>query len=389
MTLAGARIALSADESIQTDICVGGTRIRYLHSDSHRAPVLDLAGFLILPGFINAHDHLEFNLFPRLGRGLYANATEWAYDIYQPREAPIRQHLRVPKTVRLFWGAIKNLLSGVTTVSHHNPYQPGVFERRFPVRVVKRFGWAHSLQFSSDAKQRFYETPADVPFIIHAGEGRDTQAREEIFQLEKYGMLGPSTVIVHGVALEPGNLRLLSQRKASLIWCPTSNYFTIGQSLAPEVLQSSIPIALGTDSALTAQGDFLDELCVASRHVHLSRLYEMVTRQAARILRLNSGEGSVREGGLADLIVVADKQQTPAEALLDLLPELVIVNGRIKLLSWQMADRLHLRGVPNFEAIEVEGRGLYLIACPVSSLAARTRKHLGNDFRLAGKKLVC
>lgn len=389
MTLVGGRVALSAGESIQTNIGIGGSRIRRLDPKLSCAPLLDLTGFLILPGLINAHDHLEFNLFPRLGRGPYPNATEWAHDIYRPSESPIRPHLLVPKTIRLFWGAIKNLLSGVTTVSHHNPYRRDIFERRFPVHVVKRFGWAHSLRFSSDAEERFRKTPAGVPFIIHAGEGRDAQARDEILQLQTHGMLAPSTVIVHGVALKSDDLSLLAQRGVSLIWCPTSNYFTLGQTLAPEVLRSGIPVALGTDSALTAQGDLLNELCAARRHVHLFRLYEMVTSQAARILRLDSGEGSIREGGLADLLVVADKRQTPAEALLDLRPEMVILRGRIKLLSSRMADWLCLRKLPNFQAIEVEGRGRYLIACRVAALAARTRKHLGNDFRLAGKKLVC
>jgi hypothetical protein len=98
-----------------------------------------------MPGLINAHDHLEFNLFPQLGRGTYPNAAAWARDIYHPGRSPIREQLRVPKPVRLWWGALKNLLSGVTTVCHHNPYEREVFGVDFPVRVVRRFSWAHSL----------------------------------------------------------------------------------------------------------------------------------------------------------------------------------------------------------------------------------------------------
>jgi hypothetical protein len=57
------------------------------------------------------------------GRGPYANASSWAADIYHPDKSPVKEHLLVPKAVRLVWGGIKNLLSGVTTVAHHNPYE--------------------------------------------------------------------------------------------------------------------------------------------------------------------------------------------------------------------------------------------------------------------------
>jgi cytosine/adenosine deaminase-related metal-dependent hydrolase len=388
MTLAGARIAVNASDSIHGNVWIQGRCIRDLHSKQARPPVLDLTGFLILPGLINAHDHLEFNLFPRLGRGPYPNATEWAKEVYQPHKAPLKQHLQVPKTVRLLWGGIKNLLSGVTTVSHHNPYQPGVFNRRFPVRVVKRFGWAHSLRFSLDAEERFRKTPRDAPFIIHAGEGRDAYARNEIVQLDQFGMLTATTAIVHGVAFEPEDFHLIAQRGSSLIWCPTSNYFTLGRTLSPDVFTSGIPIALGTDSALTAKGDLVDEIGATRQHVSLSCVYEMVTKQAARVLRLTSGEGAIQESGVADLLAVADKQQTPAEALFNLCAELVIANGRVKLFSPRIADRLNLWGAPSFEAIEVEGRGPCFIATDVAALIEVAKRELGEGFRLAGKKVA-
>ncbi len=66
---------------------------------------LDLTGVQILPGLINAHDHLlHFALFPRLGSGPYANATEWARDIYHPDRDPVRKHFLVPKHFRSIWG---------------------------------------------------------------------------------------------------------------------------------------------------------------------------------------------------------------------------------------------------------------------------------------------
>ena len=154
--LRNARVTLGAAEALPLDIEVANGRIKALlppgnEPGSGDTEIIDLDGCLILPGLINAHDHLEFSLFPKLGAGPYPNAKAWAEDVYRPAEAPIADHLLVPKRERLGWGAIKNLLGGVTTVCHHNPYEE-VFEHDFPVRVVKRFGWAHSLAFGGDVR---------------------------------------------------------------------------------------------------------------------------------------------------------------------------------------------------------------------------------------------
>ncbi len=44
--------------------------------------VVDLDGSFVLPGLVNAHDHLELNHFGRLKcRDRYANASEWIADL--------------------------------------------------------------------------------------------------------------------------------------------------------------------------------------------------------------------------------------------------------------------------------------------------------------------
>ena len=85
--------------------------------------VLDLGGDRLLPGLINAHDHLQLNHFPALEYpALYGNATQWIEDF----NARLRYYLAVgssaavPRAQRLLGGGLK-ILSGVTTVAAPRP----------------------------------------------------------------------------------------------------------------------------------------------------------------------------------------------------------------------------------------------------------------------------
>ncbi|HEX4773738.1 MAG TPA: amidohydrolase family protein [Bryobacteraceae bacterium] len=376
MLIRGARIALSASEAVRKDLWVYGGRVSFLRVPEAEGENLDLEGCMVVPGLINAHDHLELNLLPRLGRGRYKNASEWARDIYHPEEAPIKQHLAVPKPTRLLWGGIKNLLCGVTTVAHHNELDASLFESSFPVRVVRRFGWAHSLAFSDDWKERFRMTPADWPFVMHAAEGTDQSARSELKTLAEAHALNDRTVLVHGVGIRGVDVPIISDAKCSIIWCPTSNAFTLRRSLNTSVLHSGIPIALGSDSAMTAEGDLIDEMQAAHRFVSAKRIYEMVTVVAAKIFRLPHGFGRICEDGPADLLVMKDMGQTPAKTLLNGIPELVMVRGEVKM----------ARG--SEQTIEVEGRGCCWLGLDVARLARETKRHLGPELLLAGKRIA-
>lgn len=387
MKLAGARVALGATSTERIDLEIQRGRIQPWGSSTGPGPELDLNGYLILPGLINCHDHLEFNLFPRLGRGPYPNAAAWAQDIYHPNYSPLKEHLAVPKAVRLAWGGLKNLLSGVTTVAHHNPYEAAVFENGFPVSVVKRFGWAHSLHFSRDLVSRCRAVSKRWPFLIHAAEGTDADAAIEVQDLERAGVLGSRTVLIHGVGIDCASLEILRRRRSSLVWCPSSNLFMLSQTLLPEVLRSGLPICMGTDSALTGQADLACELQVARKTGGLTAadIYPMVTTQAARVLCLKRGEGEIRAGGIADLLAVPDSGQNPAEALQEFYPALVILGGKIQLVSTNLAARIDPMLTRHFHKIELEGRGAWLVNVNVSRLRAATEAVLGTNFRLAGR----
>ncbi len=384
--LVGARLARGAEKSKQLDIEVRGGKIVSIGPNlkiATGARRLDLQGCLILPGLINAHDHLEFNLFPRMGHGPYRNAGEWGRDIYRPDRPPILNHLRISLATRLCFGAIKNLLSGVTTVCHHNPYHSS-FSKNFLVHVPKSLGWAHSLEFSPDLTERFRETPSDWPFVVHLGEAIDGVGHLEIGRLERLGALTSRTVLVHAVALGRRGLRIVREKGASIVWCPSSNVFILGRTLQRDVLNSGIPVALGTDSALSGTGDLLEEIRFAHRVSGISawRLYDMVTCGAALVMRLHRGEGTLAEGGVADLLVVKDSGLTPASTLFQLSAremEMVVVGGRVKLASPQRLDSLPPRVRASFHSVLVgEKQQLVFIAIDVPRIFREVKPILGS-----------
>jgi cytosine/adenosine deaminase-related metal-dependent hydrolase len=353
---------------------------------------IDLSGFLLLPGLVNAHDHLDFSLFPNLGNGPYGNYIEWGEDIHERFPDLIARHRAVPKSTRLWWGGIRNLLCGVTTVSHHNPLRPIMTTKGFPVRVVQKYGWGHSLALGGDLRRARAATPEGQPFIVHACEGVDELAREELRGLDRLGLLDSSTVLVHGLAIDDEGAALMRERGASLIICPSSNKLLFGKVPDMSVLSRVGKIALGSDSPLTAEGDLLDEVRFAVRFtgISASRAYQMVTTIPAAILGLGDGEGSIKESGVADLIAVRDTGRNPADTLQSLSHsdiELVMLGGRVQLASEAVLDRLPVTERRELEPLSAGGSMRWLRA-PVDTLLREVEEIFGRgEVLLDGRRL--
>jgi cytosine/adenosine deaminase-related metal-dependent hydrolase len=348
ISFVNARVALP--DGLVSSIRFGS---RVLDLDAPPRPndlVVDLDGAFVMPGLINAHDHLELNHYGRLKkRDRYENARDWIADLRPAIQSDpaIRQNSAHPLSARLFVGALKNILAGVTTVAHHNPRYREI-GRRFPVRVIKRYGWAHSFSLErqpvgargepgGDVRQRCLATPPNVPFMIHVAEGVDAAAAAELQQLEVLGCLRRNTVLVHGVALTPTDWELVVDRGASLVWCPASNAFLFRRTAQIRHFldasdRASAHICLGSDSRVTGARDLLDELRAAAALMPIAsrELLRMVTTAPARILHLHDA-GRLAIGNPADLIVLPSTKADAADALVaasrrDL--SLVVIDGR-------------------------------------------------------------
>jgi len=278
------------------------------------------------PGLINAHDHLHRNHYGRLGAPPYANAYEWGRDIHRRFADEIAAARAVPRREALLRGAWKNLRAGVTTVVHHDAWEPD-FERGFPIRVA-RVRTAHSLGFEREFARAAAPDPTDPrqPLCLHLAEGTDALSADEVRDLDRLGYLDDRLLAVHAVGADEDGIRRLRESGAAVVWCPTSNEYLLGRTAPPELLAPGIDVLLGSDSLLSADGDLLDELR-AARHLGLlddARLLDAVGATAARRLRLPGP--SLAFGAPADLAVF---RKPVLEATADDVA-LVIVGGEVR-----------------------------------------------------------
>lgn len=296
--------------------------------------VVDLEGDRLLPGLINAHDHLHLNNMPRLDPGdRFEHARDWTSKIDARRHSDVAfaASVAVARDDRLLLGGMKNLLSGVTTVAHHDPLYPFLSSPTFPTQVLQAYGWSHSLYVDDEetVRESYRRTPPTWPWIIHAAEGRDESAHHEFERLDVLGCLGPNTLLVHGVALDREQHARLKQAGAGLIWCPSSNLSMFGKTADISDLTQDACVALGTDSRLSGARDLLDELRIAGELSGLdeAHLLALATRNAARLLRLTD-RGSLRAGARADILILPARTSIMAARRADV--RLVMIGGAVR-----------------------------------------------------------
>lgn len=295
---------------------------------------IDLNGGLALPGFINSHDHLDFDLFPMLGERIYNNYREWGPAIREEHKELIKRIQKIPVALRVKWGLYKNLLNGFTTVVHHGSRVDADDDL---IHVLQNMQSLHSVGFEKNWKWKL-NNPLKIKkqVVIHAGEGTDQIAAEEIDSLIRYNYLKRKIIAVHGVAMTLQQAKKLE----ALIWCPATNYFMLKKTAPVDQLKSQIKVVFGTDSTLTSPWNSWEHFRKAmdSKMVTEDQLLEMLTTKPAELWELETGR--LEENKIADLVILEKSEnifdQNPSGILL------VIVDGNIQLIDERLLNQAAL-----------------------------------------------
>ena len=318
----------------------------------------------ILPGFVNAHSHLEYAVYAGFGDGL--PFAPWIL-IHVERKARIGPE-EMEAIARL--GAAECLASGITTVGDCSFSGAAAtacadlglravvylevfgvtteqLETRFAPtreRIAGSLGDLVRLGVSPHApytvSPELYEASLELglPVATHLSESldEDTWMRtgegpwkaladelppppgaSGIRLLAARGLLRRGMLAAHCVTVDSEEIALLAEHGVAVAHCPRSNAI-LGCGTAPlrELLEAGITVGLGTDSPASAPSfDMFEELRTA---LYLARArerrpealtateaLELATLGSARALGLGDEIGSLEPGKRADLAVVS------------------------------------------------------------------------------------
>ena len=321
--------------------------------------VIDCAGDLLMPGFVNAHTHLAMTLFRGAADDLPLH--EWLNNRIWPMENRLDQDA-------CYWGcmlaAAEMIRFGVT--SSNDMY----FFTEAAVRAIDESGLRALLcraVITADRENKLYMLDEAVALFNqynNAADGRITMClgphaeytcdaetlsaiaesaaklgarihvhvSETAFEHEacikrnsltpvalfdKLGLLNERSMLAHCVHVDDNDIALIAARRASVLHCPQSNLkLASGIAPVPKMLEAGINVALGTDGAASNNNlNMFEELQLTAllhkgvshnaKAVSIAESLAIATENGAKALGIDAG--ILGENKKADIILLSTR----------------------------------------------------------------------------------
>jgi cytosine/adenosine deaminase-related metal-dependent hydrolase len=322
------------------------------------------AGAAIVPGFVNAHSHLEYAMYAGFGDGQAFGP--WIATHVERKNRLERDDMVA--VARL--GVLESLRAGIATTADYSfsgaaataaaelglraivylevfAIDPAQAERQFTEKLARveehgrgeaglvRIGVSPHAPYSCSLDTYRWCLSLGIPVGTHLAESANENewlehgrgplqgltivvpptGKRAVATLEP--VLGPDLLCAHCVEVNEDEIALLAERNVPIAHCPRSNAL-LGCGIAPvaELREADVRVGLGTDSpASTPSFDMFEEMRTA---IYMARArtkrpeallatdaLRMATLDAARALRIEDQVGTLTPGKRADLTVVS------------------------------------------------------------------------------------
>ena len=314
----------------------------------------------IVPGFVNAHSHLEYAMYAGFGDGQ-------AFGPWIATHVERKNKLERDDMVAIArLGVLESLRAGIATTADYSfsgaaataaaelglraivylevfALDPAEAERQFEEKreqidtsELVRIGVSPHAPYSCSLDTYRWCLSLGIPVGTHLAESANENewlehgsgplqgiapilvpptGKRAVATLEP--VLGPDLLCAHCVEVNDAEVALLAERNVPVAHCPRSNAL-LGCGIAPvaELREADVRVGLGTDSpASTPSFDMFEEMRTA---IYLSRArtkrpdallasdaLRMATLDSARALRIEDQVGTLTPGKRADLTVVS------------------------------------------------------------------------------------
>lgn len=357
---------------------VGGRIISVGNQVPTELPIQDLGDVILMPGFVNAHTHLEFSdLESPLGKQ-GSDLPNWIRLVIANRKQSNVAQASIQS------GHMESIRAGVTTIGDIStspwfPDRQGILPDQVTFQEVIGFSAARMNSVFDDAKHRVESSSSvgqsgisphapytvhpelvtklvelasakNLPVAMHLAESREElellQKNRGPFRelLEERSMWdgevfadgrqplqyiqqladAPRALVIHGNYLEREEFEFIAQNaQMTVVYCPrTHTYFGHDPYPLEEMLARGVRMALGTDSrASNPDLNMLSELRFLKKMFPVlspKSILELGTIAGARALGLEKQVGSLEGGKIANLTAIPceTNSQDPVEAML-------------------------------------------------------------------------
>ncbi|HRS20979.1 MAG TPA: amidohydrolase, partial [Clostridia bacterium] len=320
--------------------------------------VIDCKGRTVMPGFVNAHNHLAMTMFRNYADDM--KLMDWLFTKIFPLEDKQTDE-------SVYWGSllamVEMIKSGTTTFADMYFFMESTaravsesgmravlsrglqgesgeedldyrlkesdelfrkFHNSYNGRIKVMLA-PHSVYTCSEAYLRKVAAKSleqEIPVQIHLSETKEEVntciekfGRSPVKYLEDLGLLNDRTVAAHCVAVDDDDIGILASRRVNVVHNPGSNMkLASGTAPVAKMLEKGINVCLGTDGASSNNNlDMLEEMRLAAylqkictndpTALPAETVIRMATLKGAKALGFEN-LGSIEAGKTADLIVL-------------------------------------------------------------------------------------